>query len=82
MLAGTFFEDILCDRERREGVGRPDVEGQVRDDFGCLWLRQAVIHRPVEVIGNLRDLREPSGRPPPPSAGWADATSGIAASAP
>src|SRR6266851_2916166 len=55
-LPGTFFEHILCDRQRREGVRPTDVEGQVRDDLRGLRLRQAVIHRPVEVVGNLRHL--------------------------
>src|SRR5260370_37356400 len=55
-LPGTFFEHILCDRQRREGVRPTDVEGQVRDDLRGLRLRQAVIHRPVEVVWHLRDL--------------------------
>ena len=28
----------------------------MRHGFGGLWLREAIIHCPVEVVGNLRDL--------------------------
>jgi hypothetical protein len=56
---GTLLENVLCDRERREGTGPSEIEREMRDGFRSLRLRQAVIHRPVDVIGHLRDL---SGR--------------------
>ena len=37
-------------------MGPTRVEGQLCDDFGALFLSEFVIHRPVEVVGNLRDL--------------------------
>jgi hypothetical protein len=54
--ARTFLETVLCHRERREGIPSTDLEGEMRDDLRGLRLRQAVIHCPVEVVGNLRDL--------------------------
>src|SRR5436190_527559 len=55
-LVRTLLEDFPRDRQRREGIRPADVERQMRDDFCGLRLCQAVIHRPVEVIGHLRDL--------------------------
>jgi hypothetical protein len=55
-LAGSLFEDILRDRQRRKRVGPTDIEREVCDDLSCLRLRQAIIHRAVQVIGDLRDL--------------------------
>src|SRR2546427_10560807 len=55
-LVGPFLEDVLCNRQRRENVGPTGVEGELREDLRGLRLRQAVIHRPVEVVGNLRNL--------------------------
>src|SRR5204862_5509470 len=47
---------IFCDWQRREGVRPTGVEGEMRDDLRGLSLRQALIHRLVEVRGELRDL--------------------------
>src|SRR6266581_979128 len=52
----TLLENILCNRERREGVGPAGIKRQLRDHLPGLCLRQAVIHRPVEVVRDLRDL--------------------------
>ena len=55
-IALSLFEHVRHHRQRREGVGPADIERQMRDHFGDLHPREAVIHRPVEVIGNLRNL--------------------------
>src|SRR6516225_5327098 len=55
-LFGTFFENILCDRQGRESVRPTCVEGQMRDNFRGLCLRQAVVHCPIEVVRDLRNL--------------------------
>src|SRR6516225_6149076 len=55
-LFGTFFENILCDRQGRESVRPTCVEGQLRDNFRGLCLRQAVVHCPIEVVRDLRNL--------------------------
>src|SRR6266487_1542337 len=55
-LMGTLLENLLCDRQCREDIWPPDIEGQMRNGFRGLRLRKAVIHRPVEMVGNLRDL--------------------------
>src|SRR5439155_16428605 len=52
----TLVENILCNRQRREGVGPTDIERQMRDHLPGLRLRKAVIHCPVEVVRDLRDL--------------------------
>src|SRR6266403_348184 len=56
LLMGTLLENLLCDRQCREHIRPPDVKGQMRDNLRRLRLRQAVVHRPVEMVGNLRDL--------------------------
>ena len=56
MRGRAFGEDILGDRQRRERVGPTDIEGKMRHDLRRLLLRQAVIHRPVEVVRDLLDL--------------------------
>src|SRR6516162_4136988 len=55
-LFGTFFENILCDRQGRESVRPTCVEGQMRDNFRGLCLRQAAVHCPIEVVRDLRNL--------------------------
>jgi hypothetical protein len=56
VLVGSFFEDILCDGQRREDVGPTDIEGQVCNHFARLCFRETVIHGPVQVIRHLGDL--------------------------
>src|SRR5437763_9975032 len=55
-LTWAFLEYILGDRHRREDVGPPRIESQMRDGLGSLGLSQAVIHRPVEMRRKLRRL--------------------------
>lgn len=55
-LAGTLLENVLRNRHRGESVWPTGVKGEMRNDFCGLRLTQAVIHRPVEVVRNLRDL--------------------------
>ena len=54
--ARTAFEYSLEHRQRRERLGPTGVERQLRDNFAGLRLCQAVIHGPVEVVGDLIDL--------------------------
>src|SRR5438270_10381196 len=53
---GTAIEDALSDRYSRECVRPACVECKMRDHFRSLRSREAVIHRPIEVVRNLRDL--------------------------
>lgn len=46
-----FVEDILYDRQRGEGTGPTCIEGDLRQYFGSLFLRQAIIHGTIEVVG-------------------------------
>src|SRR5258708_16597696 len=52
----ALFKNIFRDWQGREDTGPSGVERQVRQDLGGLWLRQSVVHRPVQVIGQLRGL--------------------------
>src|SRR5262245_19790646 len=56
---GTLFDHFLDDWRRRARVGPTDVEGEMTEHLAGLLLRQSVIHRPVQVIGDLSHL---SGR--------------------
>src|SRR6266536_1818939 len=55
-LAGTFLKDPLGDRYCGKHVRPTGIEGQVCEDLRGLRFRQAIIHRPIEVIRDLRDL--------------------------
>src|SRR5215208_4574388 len=55
-LAGAIVKDAANDRYRREDVWPPGVERQMGQHFRGLLLGQPVIHRPVEVVGNLLHL--------------------------
>jgi hypothetical protein len=44
LLFGAFIEDLFCHRQRREGVGPPNIKSQMRDDLCRLSLREPVIH--------------------------------------
>src|SRR5438876_828772 len=55
-MSAPFLEDVFCHGQRRENVRPACVEGELRKDLRGFGLRQAVIHRPVEVIGHLRHL--------------------------
>src|SRR2546426_7039648 len=55
-LARTFLEDVLCHRQRRKDVRPADIESQVRQGLGCLGLSKSVVHRPIQVVGNLCNL--------------------------
>jgi hypothetical protein len=54
--AGTFLQDLLDDRYGRKHIRPTGVEGQVYEYLRGLRLRQAIFHRPVEVIRDLRNL--------------------------
>src|SRR5438128_8452501 len=56
LMSAPFLEHFFCHGQRRENVRPTRVEGELREDFGGFRLRQSVIHRPVEVVGHLRDL--------------------------
>ena len=51
-----LLEDILRHRQGREDIRPPGVERQVRRDLRGLPLCQSVVHRPVQVIRQLRRL--------------------------
>src|SRR6267143_43277 len=55
-LARTFLEDVLCHRQRRKDVRPADIKSQVRQGLGCLGLSKSVVHRPIQVVGNLCNL--------------------------
>src|SRR3954469_7741761 len=55
-LVGAALEDVLQDRDGREGVGPPGIKGEMRDHLRRLCAREAVIHSPAEVAGELRQL--------------------------
>jgi hypothetical protein len=55
-------QDIFHDRQCGKGIGPTGVERQMRDDLPGLLLRQPVIHRPVQVVCNLRDLARSNQR--------------------
>ena len=54
----SFLENIVHNRPRGKSIWPAGVEGQIRDDLTGLLLRQSVVHRPVEVIRDLRDVAE------------------------
>src|SRR3954453_24002314 len=51
-----FVEDVRRDRYRGHRVRPPRVEGQVRNHLGGFDLREAVIHRTIQMERNLGDL--------------------------
>src|SRR2546422_9246726 len=51
-----FLKDTLHNRYCRKNIRPTRIERQLREDLGRLRFRQAVIHRPVEVICDLGDL--------------------------
>src|SRR5882757_9883436 len=55
-LPGPLLDDVLDHRRRRERVGPTRVECEMADDLAGLLLGQPVIHRPVQMVGDLRDL--------------------------
>jgi hypothetical protein len=50
------LKHILCDRQGRKDIRPTDIEYEMGDRLRGLRLCQAVIHRPIEMIGNLGDL--------------------------
>ncbi len=56
MLPGPLLDDFLDDRRGRERVGPTCVESEMSDDLSGLLLGQPVIHRPVQMVSDLRDL--------------------------
>jgi len=52
----TFLEDVFHNWQSGKGIRPTGIESQMRDYLRGLRLGQAVVHRPIEVIGNLRDL--------------------------
>src|ERR1700730_4774209 len=61
-LVRTFLENILQDRKCREGIRPTGIEGQVRDHLRSLCLCQAVVHRSIEVVRDLRNLARSNQR--------------------
>jgi hypothetical protein len=65
-LAGEAVSDTirhplkLCTAHPENGP--PGVESQVRDDLSCLLLSQPVVHRPVKMVSDLRDLTRSNQR--------------------
>src|SRR3954466_11096107 len=51
-----FLENVFCDRQSRENVRPAGVESKVRQDLRRLLSRESVVHRLVQMIGNLRHL--------------------------
>src|SRR5262245_41680996 len=49
----TLLEDFFRDRQRGEHIGPADIEGEMRQDFLGFLFGEAVIHRPIEMIGDL-----------------------------
>jgi hypothetical protein len=56
VLAGPLLQHLFYNRQRGEYVRPTRVEGQLRHHFGGLRLREAVVHCPVQVIRQLREL--------------------------
>ena len=52
----TFFEDVFHNWQRRKRIWPTDVEGQMHDYLCGLCLCQVVVHRPIEMVRNLRNL--------------------------
>ena len=55
----TLLDHFLDDRRRRERIGPAGIKGEMTEHLSGLLLRQSVVHRPVQVVGDLSDL---SGR--------------------
>src|SRR2546428_11651872 len=53
-----FLKHTLHNRYCRKNIRPTRIERQLREDLGGLRFREAVIHRPVEVIRNLCNLAE------------------------
>src|SRR6516164_9087594 len=52
----ALLENFLHDRQRREDIWPTDIEGEMRDRLAGFRLRQPIVHRAIEMIGNLRHL--------------------------
>src|SRR2546427_6974334 len=61
-LPRTFLEEVLCHRQRGKDVRPTGVEGKLCKDLRGLRLRETVIHRPVEVIRDLRSEERRVGK--------------------
>src|ERR1700744_1227404 len=48
-----FLENVLDYRQSRERTGPTGIERDVGEDLGGLLLRETVIHRAAQVIGDL-----------------------------
>src|ERR1700716_4184329 len=55
-LPGPLLDDVLDHRRRRERVGPTRIECEMADDLAGFLLGQPVIHRPVQMVGDLSDL--------------------------
>ena len=55
-LPGALLKNLFGNRKRGKDVGPARIKSQVGEHFRSLALRQTVIHRPVEMIGDLRHL--------------------------
>jgi hypothetical protein len=55
-LDGASLKDTLDDRCRRKNIGPAGIEGQVCERLRRFRFRQTIIHRPIEMIWDLRDL--------------------------
>src|SRR3954451_13488254 len=55
-LPRPVLDDLLDHRRRRERVGPTGVECKMSDDLAGFLFCQPIIHRPVQMVGDLRDL--------------------------
>jgi hypothetical protein len=56
LLACALFERALGNRHRRKHIRPADIEGEVRERFGDLFLLEAIVHADVDMAVQLRDL--------------------------
>src|SRR6266568_3463085 len=55
-LFGALLKHFFDDRQCGEDIGPTCIERQLCEHFRSLFLRQATVHRSIEVIANLRHL--------------------------
>lgn len=49
-------ENVIEHRHCRKNIWPPGIKRKLGQNLGCLFLSQAVVHRPVQVIRDLSDL--------------------------
>src|SRR4051812_24717788 len=55
-LPRPLLDDVLDHGRRRERVGPSRIECEMTDDLAGFLFCQPVIHGPVQMVGDLRDL--------------------------